>query len=234
MGWTIPLTLRGIPETATLNAADRWPQSVEAFEALVEAVQHELVHFAFCRLRRLEDAEDTVQDVLVRAYLEREKHRGVTGVRPYLFRMVANRCTDVLRRRQRTEWRRDHTDPADLAGRGSADPATTRLDEIEGLLTRLPERQAEAIRLRVFGRLPFAAIAEAVGVSLPTIKSRFRYGVERLRGILTESTVSEVRSRIRKPLADARGSDQSRDREGAVASEFVAAFRKRRTKEAEL
>ena len=61
-----------------------------------------------------------------------------------------------------------------------------RLGEIERLLTRLPARQAEAIRLRVFGCLPFAAIAEAVGVSLPTIKSRFRYGVERLRGILTK------------------------------------------------
>jgi RNA polymerase sigma-70 factor (ECF subfamily) len=61
-----------------------------------------------------------------------------------------------------------------------------RLGEIERLLTRLPSRQAEAIRLRVFGCLPFATIAEAVGVSLPTIKSRFRYGVERLRGILTK------------------------------------------------
>jgi RNA polymerase sigma-70 factor (ECF subfamily) len=186
MGWTIPLTLQRTPagpETAPLDAASRWPQSVEQFEALVEAVQHELVHFAFCRLRSLEDAEDAVQDVLVRAYLDRAKHRAVTGVRPYLFRMVANRCTDVLRQRRRSEQRRDSSDPADLAARtGPVD----RLDEIERLLTRLPQRQAEAIRLRVFGSLPFGAIAEAVGVSLPTIKSRFRYGVERLRGILTK------------------------------------------------
>jgi RNA polymerase sigma-70 factor, ECF subfamily len=186
MDWTIPLTLPGTPATEPVDAVGRWPQSVAEFEVLVEAVQDELVHFAFCRLRSLEDAEDTVQDVLVRAYLEREKRRGVTGVRPYLFRMVANRCTDILRQRQRAERRRDHTDPADLAGRTGAESAVDRLDEIERLLTRLPERQAEAIRLRVFGSLPFAAIAEAVGVSLPTIKSRFRYGVEKLRGILNK------------------------------------------------
>jgi RNA polymerase sigma-70 factor (ECF subfamily) len=189
MGWTIPLTLQKIPagqDSAPLDAAGRWPQSVEQFEALVEAVQHELVHFAFCRLRNLEDAEDVVQDVLVRAYLDRSKHRAVTGVRPYLFRMVANRCTDVLRRRRRAEQRRDYSDPADLPARTGPQPPADRLDEIERLLSRLPERQAEAIRLRVFGSLPFAAIAEAVGVSLPTIKSRFRYGVERLRGILTK------------------------------------------------
>jgi RNA polymerase sigma-70 factor (ECF subfamily) len=185
MGWTVPLTLQGMAETAPADAAGRWPQSVEEFEVLVEQVQHELVHFAFCRLRSLQDAEDAVQDVLVRAYLEREKHRGATGVRPYLFRMVANRCTDTLRQRQRAERRRADADPADLAERAGTEPVTERLDEIERLLTRLPERQAEAIRLRVFGHLPFAAIAEAVGVSLPTIKSRFRYGVERLRSVLT-------------------------------------------------
>jgi RNA polymerase sigma-70 factor (ECF subfamily) len=186
MGWTIPFTLQATPDTAPMDTAGRWPQSVEQFEGLVKAVQDELVHFAFCRLRSLEDAEDAVQDVLVRAYLEREKHRAVTGVRPYLFRMVANRCTDVLRQRQRAERRRDPSDPAELAAGQGPDPAVDRLDDIERLLGRLPERQAEAIRLRVFGCLPFAAIAEAVGVSLPTIKSRFRYGVERLRGILTK------------------------------------------------
>ena len=171
------MTLQSTPGAAPMDDAGRWPQSVEQFEGLVGAVQDELVHFAFCRLRSLEDAEDTVQDVLVRAYLEREKHRAVTGVRPYLFRMVGNRCTDVLRRRQRVERHRDPSGPADLAARPGPDPAMDRLDEIERLLERLPERQAEAIRLRVFGCLPFAAIAVAVGVSLPTIKSRFRYGV---------------------------------------------------------
>src|SRR5260370_25037304 len=189
MGWIIPLTLQRTPvrpETTPLDAAGRWPQTVEQFEALVEAVQHELVHFAFCCLRSLEDAEDAVQDVLVRAYLDRSKHRAVTGVRPYLFRMVANRCTDVLRRRRRAEQRRDPSDPVDLAVRTGPEPPVDRLDEIERLLTRRPERHAEAIRLRIFGCLPFAATSEAVGASLPTIKSRFRYGVERLRGILTK------------------------------------------------
>jgi RNA polymerase sigma-70 factor (ECF subfamily) len=186
MGWTMPLTLQATLEAEPVDTAGRWPQSPAEFEDLVEAVQDELVHFAFCRLRSLEDAEDTVQEVLVRAYLEREKRRAVTGVRPYLFRMVANRCTDVLRQRQRAERRRDPSAPADLAARIGPESPVDRLEEIERLLMRLPERQAEAIRLRVFGCLPFAAIAEAVGVSLPTIKSRFCYGVERLRGILTQ------------------------------------------------
>jgi RNA polymerase sigma-70 factor (ECF subfamily) len=168
------------------ESAAEWPQTVAQFETLVDAVQDELVHFAFCRLRNLPDAEDAVQEVLIRAYLDRARHCAVTQVRPYLYRMVANRCTDMLRRRQRTERRTADADPALIPCPAPATPPIDRLEEIERLLTRLPHRQAEAVRLRVFGGLTFQTIAEAAGVSLPTIKSRFRYGVERLRGILSK------------------------------------------------
>lgn len=170
------------PPAATAETGGAWPQTTAQFETLVEAVQDELVHFAFCRLRNLPDAEDVVQDVLVHAYLERHRHAAVVHVRPYLYRMVTNRCTDLLRRRAR----RDSLSPSVAA----PEPQASRLREIEALLTRLPRRQAEAIRLRVFAELPFQTIAEAVGVSLPTIKSRFRYGVQHLRRILTKGARS--------------------------------------------
>ncbi|SPE32470.1 RNA polymerase, sigma-24 subunit, ECF subfamily [Candidatus Sulfopaludibacter sp. SbA3] len=179
MDWTIAVAQdRPLDRTAAFTEGDmKWPQTVAQFEALVEAVQDELVHFAFCRLRNQPDAEDVVQDVLVQAYLERARHCAIVRVRPYLYRMVANRCTDLLRKRQRAA-RPIHPPPA-------PDPPEHRLAEVEALLTKLPERQAEAIRLRIFGGLPFQTIAEAAGVSLPTIKSRFRYGVERLRSLLS-------------------------------------------------
>jgi RNA polymerase sigma-70 factor, ECF subfamily len=185
MEWTQTLTL---PDTA--DAAERWPQSVTEFEALVDALRDELVHFAFCRLRQLPDAEDVVQDVLVQAYAERAKHQAVAHVRPYLYRMVSNRCADLLRKRRRSGPSLDETGTDDLATATSQEPsladAAHRLRQIEGLLSRLPSRQAEALRLRIFAGLSFRVIAEAVGTSVPTIKSRFRYGVERLRGILIQ------------------------------------------------
>jgi hypothetical protein len=47
---------------------------------------------------------------------------------------------------------------------------------------------------------------------------------------LTKYTVSEVRQRIETPLADARGSDRSRDREGAEFLQYATVFLKPRTK----
>ena len=168
------------------ESSSPWPQTLAQFEALVESVQDELVHFAYCRLRNLADAEDAVQEVLIRTYTDRARHCAVVQVRPYLYRMVANRCTDMLRQRQRAERRRHAADTANLPCATAPDPSIERLREIEAVLARLPRRQADAIRLRVFGGLSFKTIAEAAGVSLPTIKSRFRYGVERLRAILSK------------------------------------------------
>src|SRR3954454_21989465 len=82
-----------------------WPQTVEEFEDLITATQDELTHFAFYCLANQADAEDAVQDVYVQAFRDRAKRRHVTEVRPYLFRMVRNRCTDVLRARTRRSGR---------------------------------------------------------------------------------------------------------------------------------
>ena len=193
MSWIGAVGSEGAPcragEAAVSHATGvehSWPQTIREFEALVDLLQDRLVHFAFCRLHSREDAEDVVQDVLVRAYRDREKHKGVDNVCPFLFRMVANRSTDLLRRR------RHQTGPPEEAalqaqGPGSAvDPeaVASRMRRVEALLARLPGRQAEVIRLRVYGELPFEAIADTAGCSVPTVKSRFRYGVQKLRRAL--------------------------------------------------
>ncbi|HXK00767.1 MAG TPA: RNA polymerase sigma factor [Verrucomicrobiae bacterium] len=162
---------------------ESWPQTIGEFERLVEATQDELVQFAFYRLGNRADAEDAVQDVYVQAFRDRDKRRNVTEVRPYLFRMVRNRCTDVLRARSRKP-----AGPADQAT-GAEDTLADMLareeaGEFARLLDRIPEREAEVIRLRAWSELSFAEVAVVVGAAVPTVKSRFRYGIDKLRRLL--------------------------------------------------
>jgi RNA polymerase sigma-70 factor (ECF subfamily) len=158
-----------------------WPQSVAGFDVLIEATQQRLIQFAFCRLRSLADAEDVVQDVYVQAYRGRERHRDVDNVVPFLFRMVANRSTDLLRKRARHAG----VCPPQV-GSASDCPADSAEHQqwVESLLARLPARQAAVIRLRIYGELPFDAVARSVGCSVPTVKSRFRYGIQKIRKLL--------------------------------------------------
>jgi len=165
-----------------------WPQTRQEFEAVVEDLQDRLVRYAFRRLGGLQEAEDVVQEVFVRAYADRRNRRAVTQVRPYLYRMAANACTDMLRKRERSGVPVGTVEAMNLPdGRKSSFEIASALEElqrIEAVLKRLPGRQSEVIRLRVFDELPFVEIAEVLGCSPATVKSRFRYGLRKLRKIV--------------------------------------------------
>ncbi|MDD4385927.1 MAG: sigma factor-like helix-turn-helix DNA-binding protein, partial [Bacteroidales bacterium] len=52
---------------------------------------------------------------------------------------------------------------------------------LEELLKVLPEEQSEVIRLRIFDSLGFVEIASILETPVTTIKSRFKYGIDKLK-----------------------------------------------------
>ena len=94
----------------------------------------------------------------------------------------ANRCCDYHRHR------RNATLPTERAAALADEPGEQELREeyerIAGLLALLPEEQAEVIRLKTSDSLTFARIAEITGSTEATVKSRFRYGIGKLRKLI--------------------------------------------------
>jgi RNA polymerase sigma-70 factor (ECF subfamily) len=162
-----------------------WPQTVAEFERLVDAYLDRLVHFARRRLRNVEDAEDIVQNVFAGAFRDRAQRRAVTAVGPYLYRSVANACTDLLRTRNYGAVFREEVDVDSLlAGGEQPGDAAAAADDwrrAEQLLARLPKDQAKVIRLRVFDEMRLTEIAAVVGCSVNTVCSKLRYGFQKLR-----------------------------------------------------
>ena len=175
-----------------LGEPDRWPQgwpSTRAeFGALVDSFHDQLIRYAFRRLGRFQDAEDVVQDVFVRAYAKAGRATKVRSVTAYLYRMTANACTDVLRKRKHAGVTLDAAsiDRIPDEGRSAIEQAEAleELRRIDALLRHLPRRQAEAVWLRVFNELRFAEVAAVLGCSEATAKSRFRYGLQKLRALV--------------------------------------------------
>jgi RNA polymerase sigma-70 factor (ECF subfamily) len=130
-------------------------------------------------------AEDCLQDVFVSLASNGCKIR--SNLKGYLLSSVVNRARDHLRRRDtqsncqvnmRTQ-RVDATDPANVLA--YADQKRT----VSRALERLPLEQREVIVLHLQGDMKFRQIAAMLGVSLNTAQSRYRYGVEKLRQLLT-------------------------------------------------
>ena len=162
---------------------------LEQLEAVVCRRQDDLFRFAYMRLGNRADAEDAVQDVFLRLFRSDEDLTRVADVERYLFRAVANRCYDRLRSRRSV---RVHVDT--LAAQPVPDDEREMRAEYErvaGLLSALPDEQAEVLRMRCYDALPFALIAEITDSSEATVKSRYRYVVGHLKQLLTTKNAEQ-------------------------------------------
>jgi RNA polymerase sigma factor (sigma-70 family) len=117
------------------------------------------------------DAEDALQDVFLRAYKAlRADNRPVT-LRAWLYRVAHNRCIDQLRRPTPA--------PAELLELSRTplhDPLAEaeRREDLRRLVEdvrRLPEQQRSALLMRELEGLTYAELCDALGATLPAVKS---------------------------------------------------------------
>jgi RNA polymerase sigma factor (sigma-70 family) len=117
------------------------------------------------------DAEDVLQDVFLRAYHALRADARPLTLRAWLYRVAHNRCIDHLRRPSPAA-----ADIFDLNRAPQHDPtaAAERREDLRRLVAdvrRLPEQQRSALLMRELEGLTYNELADALGVTLPAIKS---------------------------------------------------------------
>jgi RNA polymerase sigma-70 factor, ECF subfamily len=85
----------------------------EGFEDLVRPFRRELAAHCYRMLGSLADAEDQVQETLLRAWRGIDGFGGRAAVKSWLYRIATNACLDVLRARPRREVPMDLSMPHD-------------------------------------------------------------------------------------------------------------------------
>jgi RNA polymerase sigma factor (sigma-70 family) len=169
-----------------------------AFSVLHARYADGIRNYAAYMLRgTIHDAEDTAQDVFLRAYQSLRRDEREIDVRPWLFRVAHNRCIDVLRRPVS-----DALDDEAPSGAGDDPAAAIEHRETMRALLRdigqLTDGQRSALLLRELGGLSHEAVGEALGIS--TVSSRML--VHRARLALTDAvqardtTCQDVRERL--------------------------------------
>ncbi|MCW1914042.1 sigma-70 family RNA polymerase sigma factor [Luteolibacter sp. GHJ8] len=157
-----------------------------------------LILFARQQSRSSEDAEDIVQDALVKLVEKLDAGEFVGGQEawmPYLFTAIRRLSIDLGRRDDRRKRREDfvggeaETDQKDAFHpwfeSESSDDETRQL--LEAGLKELPPKFAEVVVMKVWGERTFAEIGEALDISPNTAASRYRYGLEALKKKLSSA-----------------------------------------------
>jgi RNA polymerase sigma factor (sigma-70 family) len=145
-----------------------------AFTEIHARFRAPLIAFARRMLRGSgHDAEDVVQDAMIRAYRGLRVTDRPMVLRPWLYMIVRNRALDALRTPQRADC---FDDEIGLCGVPDSDPAdrVAERDEMRRLvaeIVRLPERQRMALDMREFDGRSHAETARALHTTVPATKS---------------------------------------------------------------
>lgn len=166
-----------------------------AFALLVARYQAALHTAAISRLGRRELAEEAVQDAFLCAHRWLRTYDSRFSFRTWLWTILLNQCSRQAKREARhsVSWVLPITTPAsnDERCHRQRQPIDQLLadetnQQIQTLLARLPEPQADALRMRFFGGLTFPEIAAAMGCSEPGAKNRVKTGLLRMAEWLSD------------------------------------------------
>ncbi len=136
------------------------------------------------------EAEDAVQDALVRAWHRRATLRDPAGFAAWFDRILVNGCRDRLRRRRRVRFVELEV-ARDAAIRDPFDLFLDR-DEATRALAILDRDQRIVVILHYWADLTLDAVAERTGWPVGTVKSRLHHALRRLEVELGESAAADT------------------------------------------
>jgi RNA polymerase sigma-70 factor (ECF subfamily) len=168
----------------------------DAFDRVAREQAPRLFRLALRLAGRREDAEDLVQDTLVRALPALKRFEGRAKLSTYLVRALTNQWKNRLRSRSRSRWvdwfrgRSEDADEEDLAPVESAPSAEERLESqdraraVQDAVARLAPDRRLALLLREVEEMSYEEIAETTGVPVGTVRSRLARARADLRKLL--------------------------------------------------
>jgi RNA polymerase sigma-70 factor (ECF subfamily) len=166
----------------------------EAYAVLVERYYQRCARYAVRVVGNREDAEEAVQDTLLRAFCSIHRYEERGRFASWLFQILANQCRSVVARAARREWKFPDVYEDDVLsgtiepndGDAAAAIAEPPEDRLGVALAQLPPEQREALALRFGESLSYEDMSAITGAGVSALKMRVSRATARLRVLLEE------------------------------------------------
>jgi RNA polymerase sigma factor (sigma-70 family) len=159
--------------------------STEALARIYEKYKTDMLVLAMALLNDKSAAEDIMHDVFLSFVINIDKF-GLTGsLKGYLLTCLANRVRNLNKAKHQQGVELDTPEPVSS---GSDEPpraimCNEQLQQLSNATAQLPYDQREVIMLHFQAGMTFRNIGKSLGISANTAKSRYRYGLDKLRSI---------------------------------------------------
>lgn len=167
----------------------------EAFSEIVEKYEKFVYSAVFAELKNTDDAFDASQEVFIRLYNAANGFRGESSLKTWLWRMCKNCAYDYMRKHYKNRAvslakpneEEETSDNVEIADKTTPEEELLRKEKIKAVrtaITKLSAEQQEVIVMRELLEMPYSEIAQILGVSEGTVKSRISRGRENLKKLL--------------------------------------------------
>jgi len=177
---------------------------MRAFDELLKRTKGLIYSLILRYVRIHSEADELFQDIFLKVCKNKELFRESISFKSWLVTITKNTCIDYTRRQRRslkTETLDGETDDdkrnlSETIASNAMTPdesLTIQIEnsELEGLLDNLPTEQRETFYLKIVMELTFEEIGESMSCSTNTAKSRYRYALSTLRGLVKRKRLLE-------------------------------------------
>jgi RNA polymerase sigma-70 factor (ECF subfamily) len=155
-------------------------------ERLYDEHAQSLYAFLLNFTRNEPDTRDLLQEIFVKLAREPELLTGIREERAFLIRLAHNLAVDLMRRRGTRDKTRENfaAEIISLFAATSDPDEKVYREKLAMALDELPEEQRAVVHMKLWEGLTFEEIAAALEIPPNTAASRYRYGLDKLRGRL--------------------------------------------------
>lgn len=186
---------------ATIQPRHHFPKcDANGFAEVVERSRPRLIRFAWRITRSLDEAEDVVQESVLKAFANLHRFRGHSRVETWLHRIVRNTAYNRIRSRGSRVFvsvEQPSESDLDVTAHQIPDPASNpeqwcEFKELETMVLsaveRLSPRQKAVIKMCVLGESSYIEAASVLNLNLATVKARIFQGRGQLLQAMRRTT----------------------------------------------
>ena len=156
---------------------------INAYNELVKRYKDRLLNFVFRYFNNREQAEDVVQETLIKLYTHASYYKNIAKFSTWIFTIAKNNALTELRKNKRKQTDSLWTDDGKVIDINSKDQSLDvkvqneiAIDQLNKFLDEIPENFRIAVVLRDFQELSYDEISKILEIPIRTIKSRINRG----------------------------------------------------------